>query len=85
MTDNGCVAPTLQEEHVTATLAPAPLTAADRCDRCGAQAYVRVTLDTGGELMFCGHHYAELRPALEARSASIQDETARLADVPDER
>ncbi|MEA5118358.1 MAG: hypothetical protein VB036_12155 [Propionicimonas sp.] len=31
------------------------LTAADRCDRCGAQAYVRVTLSSGGELLFCGH------------------------------
>ena len=39
-----------------------PLNALDRCDRCGAQAYVRATLATGGELMFCAHHgkeYAE--------------------------
>lgn len=32
-----------------------PLTAADRCDRCGAQAKVRATLSTG-ELLFCRHH-----------------------------
>lgn len=32
------------------------LTAADRCDRCGAQAYVR--LDNG--LLFCAHHAATL-------------------------
>ena len=25
------------------------LTTADRCDRCGAQAYVRITLRNGGE------------------------------------
>ena len=31
------------------------LTAADRCDECGAQAYIRVELATG-ELLFCGHH-----------------------------
>ena len=31
------------------------LTAVDRCDRCGAQAYVRATLLNGGELLFCGH------------------------------
>jgi hypothetical protein len=39
-----------------------PLNALDRCDRCGAQAYVRATLLTGGELLFCAHHgkeYAE--------------------------
>ena len=32
------------------------LTTADRCDRCGAQAYYRVTLNNGGELLFCAHH-----------------------------
>ena len=29
------------------------ITALDRCDRCGAQAYVLVRLETGGELYFC--------------------------------
>jgi hypothetical protein len=28
----------------------------DRCDGCGAQAYVQVK-GVSGELMFCGHHY----------------------------
>lgn len=32
------------------------LTALDRCDRCGAQAYVNVSGVTG-DLMFCAHHY----------------------------
>ena len=39
-----------------------PLNALDRCDRCGAQAYVRAILLNGGELLFCAHHgkeYAE--------------------------
>ena len=35
---------------------PAPLARLERCDRCGAAALVRVTLPTGGELHFCGHH-----------------------------
>ena len=35
---------------------PAPLPRPERCDRCGAAALVRVTLVTGGELHFCGHH-----------------------------
>lgn len=32
------------------------LNASDRCDQCGAQAYVRVTGITG-YLDFCAHHY----------------------------
>lgn len=32
------------------------LSVADRCDSCGAQAYVQVR-GISGELMFCGHHY----------------------------
>jgi len=32
------------------------LTAADRCDRCGAAAKVRAVLPSVGELLFFGHH-----------------------------
>lgn len=32
------------------------LTALDRCDQCGAQAYVMVK-GISGELSFCAHHY----------------------------
>ncbi len=28
----------------------------ERCDRCGASAKITVTLASGGELAFCGHH-----------------------------
>jgi hypothetical protein len=28
----------------------------ERCDRCGAAARVTVTLTSGGDLAFCGHH-----------------------------
>jgi hypothetical protein len=35
------------------------LRAIDRCDQCGAQAYVIVKGITG-ELMFCGHHYEKI-------------------------
>ena len=58
------------------------LTATDRCDRCGAQAYVRATLETGGELMFCAHHAHEFRPALESAGAYFHDESGRLAETP---
>jgi hypothetical protein len=35
------------------------LTALDRCDSCGAQAYVMVKGITG-ELLFCSHHYNKI-------------------------
>jgi hypothetical protein len=67
---------------VNATLAPAQLTAADRCDRCGARAYVRVTLPGGGELLFCAHHGRAHQDALRARAAEIQDESHTLESTP---
>jgi len=67
-----------KEGVVTTTLATSPLTTADRCDRCGAQAYVRVMLASGGELLFCAHHGREHTPALASAEATIQDESDRL-------
>ncbi len=61
------------------TMTASQLTATDRCDRCGAQAYVRVTMVSGSELFFCAHHAREYEPKLKALEASIQDETERLA------
>ena len=56
----------------------ATLTAADRCDRCGARAYVRVLLPSGLELLFCAHHTREHGRALAEIAVEIQDETRRL-------
>lgn len=56
----------------------AALTASDRCDRCGVQAYVRVELTVGGELLFCGHHARAHGPKLSEVAATVHDETARL-------
>ncbi|MEP6664910.1 MAG: hypothetical protein ABJA81_00515 [Nocardioidaceae bacterium] len=68
---------------MTTAVAPSPqFTALDRCDRCGAQAYVRVELTSGGELLFCAHHAREHAEKLQLVAASIQDETGRLANVP---
>lgn len=55
------------------TAAPLTLTAADRCDRCGAQATIRAVLPTGGELLFCGHHGREHKNRLEQLAAVIHD------------
>lgn len=53
------------------------LNASDRCDVCGAQAYIRVAL-ASGELMFCSHHGNEKRAQLEPIALSWQDETEKL-------
>lgn len=58
------------------TLTSAPLTASDRCDRCGAAARVRAVLATGGELLFCQHHANEHTDRLKAMNAVLDTESA---------
>ncbi|GAA4025299.1 MULTISPECIES: hypothetical protein [Allokutzneria] len=53
------------------TLTRPELTAADRCDRCGAAAQVRAVLASGGELLFCGHHAREHETKLRELAAQI--------------
>lgn len=62
---------------ITTTIADQPLTAADRCDRCGAQAYMRVRL-SGGELLFCAHHARAHADKLQQVAISIQDDTDQV-------
>jgi hypothetical protein len=57
------------------------LTAMDRCDRCGAQAYVRVLLPSRLELLFCAHHNRQYATALTEIAVEIRDETDRLVRV----
>jgi hypothetical protein len=57
------------------------LTAADRCDRCGAQAYVRVVL-TKSDLLFCAHHGRQHELKLREVAREFHDETARLSTTP---
>jgi hypothetical protein len=64
---------------VTTTLATKPLNAADRCDSCGAQAYVRAMLDQG-ELLFCGHHGRKFEAKLRPIALEWHDETSRLTE-----
>lgn len=64
--------------HSPSETATAPeLSSLDRCDSCGAQAYVRVRLQSG-ELFFCGHHASEVKPALAPTAMEWLDETDRL-------
>ena len=66
-----------QSETADGGLAGA-LTAMDRCDRCGAQAYVRALLPNGLELLFCAHHNRSLvRPDEDRRGHPRRDRPAR--------
>ena len=68
---------------MTTAIAPSPaLSAIDRCDRCGAQAYLRVMLAAGGELLFCAHHAREHSEKLREIAEHVHDETDKLADSP---
>lgn len=51
------------------------LQVSDRCDRCGAQAYVKVLLPGGGQLFFCGHHFTANKAQLQQQAVEIVDET----------
>jgi hypothetical protein len=68
--------------EVITALATTPLTAADRCDRCGAQAYIRVRLASGGELLFCAHHGKRYEERLRSVAIDIYDETDKLGETP---
>ena len=68
---------------MTSALASHPaLSALDRCDRCGAQAYIRVTLTSGGELLFCAHHGRAHEARLREMSVDFQDDSSALVATP---
>ena len=53
------------------------LTSADRCDSCGAQAYIRATM-ASGELLFCAHHGAQFKEKLAPTAIEWHDESSKL-------
>jgi ribosomal protein L37E len=65
----------------TTTAQPPRLSALDRCDRCGAQAYVQVEL-LCGELLFCAHHARKHEDAVRDVAIVIHDESDRLTRTP---
>lgn len=58
---------------------PHQLTALDRCDACGAQAYIRVVVSSG-ELLFCAHHGRKHQEKLSTLAHSWHDESSRLLE-----
>lgn len=61
--------------------APRVLLVTDRCDRCGAQAYVRLPVG-GSALLFCGHHAHEHEVAAASVGGFDVDERHLLTVVP---
>ncbi|MCU1601020.1 MAG: hypothetical protein JWO22_1729 [Frankiales bacterium] len=57
------------------------LTIADRCDRCGAQAFFRAVF-VAGELTFCGHHGRELLVPLQRDALLVDDQTETINTKP---
>ena len=53
------------------------LTAADRCDACGSQAFV-LAKGIAGELLFCRHHYLKSQDQIKAWAFEILDETEKI-------
>jgi hypothetical protein len=57
----------------------------DRCDRCNAEALVKVT-GMSGDLLFCGHHYNKIMAipdgynSMMAFMISIVDEREKLVE-----
>lgn len=49
-----------------------PLNKLDRCDKCGARAYMRAT-NTTGTLLFCGHHGGKYQQALRDQGFLVED------------
>ncbi|MGO1458721.1 MAG: DUF7455 domain-containing protein [Flaviflexus sp.] len=63
----------------TSVVEPMQLTAIDRCDACGARAYVRVELESGS-LLFCGHHANQHLEKIAPTAKNVIDERSKLTE-----
>lgn len=70
---------TVTTDNGAQDLSSRQLTAADRCDACGAQAYVRVMVNNS-ELLFCAHHAKKHEEKLQPIAQSWHDESGRLLE-----
>ncbi|MDT3767745.1 DUF7455 domain-containing protein [Gleimia hominis] len=58
-------------------LEPTKLKASDRCDACGARAWVEVVMKSGS-LLFCAHHARALRDSYSKTAVAVHDYTDEL-------
>lgn len=57
------------------------LKVSDRCDRCGAEAFVQVEFEESS-LLFCGHDFAKHEDKLKDTALAIIDERAWINQEP---
>lgn len=60
-------------------MAETELTNIDRCDQCGAQAYMRANFKNG-EILFCSHHANQYANQIQRQAVSVHDERYKLLD-----
>ena len=70
-------ATTLDELEETPKDSGIELDATDRCDQCGAQAFVQVFFSSG-YLLFCNHHFESHKAEVEEKATLIHNESHRL-------
>lgn len=63
---------------MTTAVARPELMAVDRCDSCGAQAYIRAVMPGESELLFCGHHGRRHEEKLRPLTIAWDDQTEKL-------
>lgn len=54
----------------------------ERCDKCGAQAFVAVEMKSAGELLFCGHHYNAYKAKLDEVAEFVLDNRDKINAKP---
>jgi len=64
-------------DDMSASTTARQLLVADRCDKCGAQAFV-IAKFGAGELMFCGHHFNDYELMIREQSYEIVDEREHI-------
>lgn len=69
---------TLEAPAPTEDVQVATLSAKDRCDECGAQAY-GIALYGETELLFCAHHFTKYEVKLKEKATKLIDERWQLS------
>jgi len=72
--------PSIENIPATVPAGDDQLLVSDRCDRCGAQAFVRAIWPNLRELLFCAHHGRKYAKKLRDDGADVIDQSWRLVD-----
>lgn len=74
---------TLTDKVVQVEQIERELLVADRCDRCGAQAFMQFIYEPKGyDLLFCAHHGRKFTPLVDLSKWVVLDSSHRLNEKP---